>query len=226
MHVSTASAGKRQQNLPRVCTACAAGSWLRSDRYVKVYVDGRHLIDGHAVMPLDVSRIDDFAFQGCRALRVVTIPSSVTSIGHCAFEGCCELGSVTIPSSVTHIGRFAFLECTSLTTVTIPPSVTSIEISAFKCCAIKSVTVSSTAEVHSSAFESGTAVVRLPPERMLAQERLLLLGKSFLAYQRCRSALFAWLERSQIRTGAYAPGGGACERDRAAYEEEFGCSAA
>ena len=56
----------------------------------------------------------------------VTIPDGVTKIGNYAFNGCKALTSVTIPNSVTFIGGSAFYGCEALTSVTIPNSVTSI----------------------------------------------------------------------------------------------------
>jgi hypothetical protein len=203
---------------------CAAGS-----SFHVVLVGGRpvmcirntEIIDGHATLPQGVTSVDEFTFHGCQNLRSVTIPSSVECIGHCAFEGCSALNSVTIPPSVTHIGQFAFLGCSSLSSVTIPSSVTNIELSAFKLCnALTSVTIPSTAEVDDSVFPKETTIVRLPPARMLAQEHLFFLGQSLLAYKRSRSRIFAWLERSQIRMGAYAPGGAARQRDREAYVKD------
>ena len=57
------------------------------------------------------------AFDDCRGLASVTIPSSVTTIGDMAFEYCRGLTSITIPSSVTCIGRYAFDGCESLTSM-------------------------------------------------------------------------------------------------------------
>ena len=37
-----------------------------------------------------------------------------------------------------------------------------------------------------------------------------------------KAALFAWLERAQLRIGAYAANGVAAKRDRVAFEAEFG----
>ena len=73
-----------------------------------------------------VTSIGDYAFDFCRSLTSITIPSSVTSIGDYAFMGCSSLTSVTIPNSVTSIGYSAFRGCSALTSITIPNSVTSI----------------------------------------------------------------------------------------------------
>ena len=66
------------------------------------------------------------AFENCRKLKNISIPSSVKSIEAYAFSGCSELTNLTIPEGVLHIGDGAFSYCDSLTSITIPESVTSI----------------------------------------------------------------------------------------------------
>ena len=61
-----------------------------------------------------VTSIGYRAFENCRGLTSVTIPSSVTSIGSYAFYGCSGLTSITIPNSVTSIGGDAFFGCDGL----------------------------------------------------------------------------------------------------------------
>ncbi len=80
----------------------------------------------NTAIPNSVTRIGNFAFEGCSGLTSITIPNSVTSIGQGAFSDCSGLTSVTIPNSVTSIGAAAFGDCTGLTSITIPNSVTSI----------------------------------------------------------------------------------------------------
>ena len=81
-----------------------------------------------------VTSIGSSAFDGCRGLTSVTIPTNVTSIEAGAFDSCSGLTSVTIPDSVTSIGDGTFSGCIGLTSVTIPNSVTSIGYSAFFGC--------------------------------------------------------------------------------------------
>ena len=89
----------------------------------------------------EITRIEDYAFYGCRSLRHVVIPNSVTSIGSYAFAYC-GFTSVTIPNSVTRIGDYAFGESESLISITIPNSVTNIgQLAFFGCSALASISV-------------------------------------------------------------------------------------
>ncbi|MGN0855193.1 MAG: leucine-rich repeat domain-containing protein, partial [Kiritimatiellia bacterium] len=79
-------------------------------------------IAGHLAIPAQidsytVTSIGDKAFNGCSALKSVTIPEGVTSIGGKAFYNCTSLTGVTIPASVTSIGSDAFYGCSALTGV-------------------------------------------------------------------------------------------------------------
>lgn len=82
-------------------------------------------------IPNSVTKIGNYAFDGCSGLTSVTIPNSVTEIGDRAFCGCSGLTSVTIPNSVTSIGYSAFAGCSGLTSVEIPDDVTCIGSGAF-----------------------------------------------------------------------------------------------
>ncbi len=74
-------------------------------------------------------------FAQCSALESVNIPDGVTTIDYQAFDGCSALKEITIPESVTSIGNYAFANCKSLTEVVIPGSVKSIGDYAFQSCA-------------------------------------------------------------------------------------------
>lgn len=78
-----------------------------------------------------VTSIGMSAFQYCRSLASVVIPSSVKSIESSAFEGCSSLASVVIPSSVKSIRDRAFWRCSSLYSVTVGSGVQYIDETAF-----------------------------------------------------------------------------------------------
>ena len=71
----------------------------------------------NTIIPNDVIRIGEEAFNGCTGLTSIVIPNSVTNIGAIAFELCTNLTSVTIGSGVTQIEESAFADCNSLISI-------------------------------------------------------------------------------------------------------------
>lgn len=82
--------------------------------------DSRNAYSGDVIIPsivsydgtlYSVTSIGEFAFNNCRGLKGIDIPSSVTSIDYAAFAFCDSLTDITIPSSVTSIGYGVFGFC-------------------------------------------------------------------------------------------------------------------
>lgn len=98
----------------------------------KIYINGSELKE--IVLPDGLTKINSYAFAGCKSIEKISIPNTVTEIGDYAFSGCSSLSYITIPNSVTSIGYHAFGNCTNLTSITIPNSVTNIGACAFVSC--------------------------------------------------------------------------------------------
>ena len=71
----------------------------------------------NTIIPTDIVRIDDAAFEGILTLKNITIPEGVTSLGVASLGGT-GLTSIVIPESVTYIGGWAFNVCNDLVSVT------------------------------------------------------------------------------------------------------------
>ena len=75
-----------------------------------------------------VTAINYSAFENCKNISKVSLPSTLTVIGSDVFSGCTALKEVSIPYGVTEIGNRAFKNCTSLPSISIPDSVTNARI--------------------------------------------------------------------------------------------------
>ncbi|MBO4433484.1 MAG: leucine-rich repeat protein [Clostridia bacterium] len=92
----------------------------------KAHISGvaDNTVAGELVIPetlggFPVYGIDWLAFEGCKNITSVVIPSGVASIGESAFSDCTSLQSVVIPESVTSIGYNAFYGCKELSAIMI-----------------------------------------------------------------------------------------------------------
>ena len=126
----------------------------------KLYLNGEE-ISGDIVIPDNVTKIPDFAFDCCQEITSVTIPGSVTSIGSCSFSCCVKMAEINIPNSVTSIGSQAFYNCESLTKLEIPNTITSIENGTFYgCFGLKRINIpNSVTSIGWNAFACCTGVV-------------------------------------------------------------------
>ena len=75
-----------------------------------------------------VTAIGLSAFNDCKFLTSVSIPTTDKEIGYYAFSGCLSLESIVIPNSVEKVASFAFENCISLKNVTIEDGETTLEV--------------------------------------------------------------------------------------------------
>ncbi len=142
-------------------TATVDGINYRLNGYTKTATVTTSNVSGDIVIPekitvdgveYSVTSIASGAFQDCKAITSVTMPS-VTSIGSQVFSKCSNLTSVTMPS-VTSIETQTFSDCSNLTSVAMP-SVTSVHFLAFNSCSsLTSVTMPSVTSIDTRAFSS------------------------------------------------------------------------
>ena len=73
------------------------------------------------------------AFYKCTSLQSVTFGanSRLFYLGASTFNGCTALKNVTLPKNISFIGTMAFANCTSLESIVIPAGVQYVELSAF-----------------------------------------------------------------------------------------------
>ena len=91
------------------------------------------------VLPNNVTKIDNRAFNFCQAIEEIVIPESVVTIGEDAFSHSGALESIVIPEGVTTISNNAFYQCLALTNLNLPEGLVSIGNCAFWGCALENI---------------------------------------------------------------------------------------
>ncbi len=81
------------------------------------------------------------AFQNCRNLTSVVLPSTCVTIGRGCFSGCSSLTASPIPETVTSVGTGVFNGCTALEEITIPAGWNKLAAEEFAGCSLKKITV-------------------------------------------------------------------------------------
>ncbi len=87
-----------------------------------------------AIIPSDVTKINNYTFNKCTSLTSVSISESVSNIGSYAFGNCGNLVTVDVPESVTRIAANAFNNCTGLDSLSLYCKLDSVDNSAFSNC--------------------------------------------------------------------------------------------
>ena len=129
-----------------------------------------------------VTAIAPRAFEGCAALRRVSLPPTLLRIGEMAFTGCARLSYVVIPGSVQRVGTLAFAKCQQLVSVRIEPGVRALGPSCFsKCPQLRRVDVPSSLSSFGGGvfFGCGRQLCLYGAEGTLAQQYALANGIAF-----------------------------------------------
>ena len=94
-------------------------------------------VNGQFNIPTSVSTIKEYAFYKCLLLENVTL-GDVTKFEQYAFNGCASLKKIAIPETTTEIGSYAFGSCVALEEVTFGSALKTIGTRAFEACAMLS----------------------------------------------------------------------------------------
>ena len=78
-----------------------------------------------------LSKIEDYAFRGCKKLNDIEIPDNIVEIGSSAFEYCTNLQQINLPEGLEKIDSGAFDYARNLSEIIIPESVKTIDEFAF-----------------------------------------------------------------------------------------------
>ena len=99
-------------------------------------------------------------FQGCTALRRISLPEGMTELGTALFQGCARLESVRLPDSLKKITQLDFQGCVALRQIALPDSVVSILDGAFSdCTALEEVALPrALVRLGNSAFRGSTSL--------------------------------------------------------------------
>ena len=82
----------------------------------------------------ELTTIDVKAFNGCKSLTNVELPTNLTTLGSYCFDGCSGLQSISFPDGLTVIPEYCFLNCSALQNITLGTGITTIENHAFYGC--------------------------------------------------------------------------------------------
>lgn len=148
-------------------------------------------------IPGSIKTIGQGAFQGCTALKKLTVKEGVLTIDPSAFRGCSALVTATLPSTVEAIGANAFSGCVKLELLNLSGAVTIGEAAFNYCSALTSVTFGDKLEyIGKGAFcRTGILAVNLPNSLKTIEES---------AFEKCEKLRVIKLGSGVEYIGSYA----------------------
>ncbi len=113
-----------------------------------------------------LSKIGDYAFQECTALKKIILPDTIINVGNTAFGNCTNLLDLKLPNNDVSFGSSTFYKCISLTSIEIPPAIKTLSYGIFTGCTnLENVTLNEgLMKMDSNAFISCTKIknINLP----------------------------------------------------------------
>jgi hypothetical protein len=99
-------------------------------------------------------KLDSRVFDGCTALKDVTLPISLYGLGTGCFAHCTALVGIVLPGALEHLGECAFEGCSAVKAIKFPESLRVLGPRAFaQCSGLENIEWSRIAVVRESAFE-------------------------------------------------------------------------
>ncbi len=146
-----------------------------------------------------VKVICPLAFDGCKNLTNVTLPSSLTLLGSGSFQNCKSLTSITIPAGVNKIYNSVFSGCNNLTTVSVSGALNKIYGSAFRGCeSLTAITIPEGTDcIESYTFSTCRSLtdVKIPDSVLRIDE---------YAFYRCRGLKSITIPQGVLNIGSHA----------------------
>ncbi|MDR0568920.1 MAG: leucine-rich repeat domain-containing protein [Spirochaetaceae bacterium] len=108
-------------------------------------------------IPEHTAYIGDWAFEGCRVIKSITLPKRLVAIGNYAFAEC-GIADITFPEGLTSIKNRAFYRCARFTKLALPRSLGSVGEYAFAdCLNLETVELSRNVKIGHGAFHGAPA---------------------------------------------------------------------
>ena len=107
-------------------------------------------------LPDDCLELCYGTFMDCHALEEVHLPNGLKVLGGSVFNSCKSLKSISLPPTLRKIGQYAFKSCTKLENISLPDGLKVIEQGAFlNCVSLKRIVIPQTVtEIGRSAFQN------------------------------------------------------------------------
>jgi len=151
------------------------------------------------VLPNSVERIEDNAFENCKALQKINLPDSIRYLGNSIFDSCSLLKDVKLPRYLNYCGDSIFAKCSSLQIIEVPVSMKSINKSMFSGCSLlENILIpSSVTRINRAAFYQCRSF-----KEIVIPKSVQYIDS--LAFRYCRNLKAVYIPDSVKRIGMYA----------------------